>query len=171
MNVRIIRSPKRKKTVHAKIVEGTLMVHLPLGMHPKIEEELIGQMKQKIENRQLKTAINKEERLKRRFDHLNNKYFKGNLKTASIEFVTNQNRRNGSCTPDNGTIRISHKLLDVPDWVLDYVIMHEMTHLIHPDHSKAFWEKVSEYKYSERARGFLIAKGMDDGVSNNEGDL
>ena len=68
----------------------------------------------------------------------------------------------GSCTPNKGTIRVSHKLLDMPTWVLDYVIMHEMTHLVYPNHSKEFWVKVGEYKFTERARGFLMAKGMED---------
>lgn len=71
-----------------------------------------------------------------------------------LEFVTNQTRVNGSCTPHNGTIRLSHELLKMSKWVLDYVIMHEMTHLQYPNHSKGFWAKVGEYKYTERARGF-----------------
>ncbi len=59
------------------------------------------------------------------------------------------------------TIRLSHRLLEMPRWVLDYVIMYEMTHLVQPDHSRVFWTKVAEYKLTERARGFLMAKGME----------
>ncbi len=162
MEVRIIRSPARKKTVHAKIVGETLMIYLPLGMRKEEENKLIEKMKKKIENKKLKTQINKGDYLKNRFDQFNRMYFQGNLKIKSIEFVSNQNRVRGSCTPSKGTIRISHKLMDMPEWVLDYVIMHEMSHLQYPDHSKAFWTKVGEYKYCERARGFLMAKGMEE---------
>ncbi len=45
---------------------------------------------------------------------------------------------------------------------LTIVIMHEMTHLVYPNHSKEFWVKVGEVEFSERARGFLMAKGMEE---------
>jgi predicted metal-dependent hydrolase len=170
MEVKVIRSPDRKKTIQAKMVGETLVVYLPLGMHREEERKLIEKMKQKIQKKRLRSQINKDDYQRKRFDEFNSKYFKGKHKVTSIEFVTNQERRRGSCTPANGTIRISHKLLKMPKWVLDYVIIHEMTHLVHPDHSKAFWEKVGEFKYTERARGFLIAKGMDEDEIESNGD-
>jgi len=68
--------------------------------------------------------------------------------------------RYGSCTPVDGTIRISDWLANMPDWVLDYVIVHELVHLIEPSHNARFWALVARYPRAERARGFLIAKGM-----------
>ncbi len=168
MEVKVIRSPDRKKTIQAKIVGETLVVYLPLGMHREEERKLIEKMKQKIEKKRLKSQINKDDYLRKRFDEFNRKYFQEKLKVTSIEFVTNQERKRGSCTPANGTIRISHKLLNMPGWVLDYVIMHEMTHLLHPDHSRAFWVKVGEYKYTERTREFLMAKGMEEEENQTE---
>jgi len=161
MDIKIIRSPDRKKTIQAKLIGETLVVYLPCGMHMEEERKIIDKMKKKIENKRLNRNINNDDYLIKRFAQFNNRYFRGTLRVNSIEFVTNQERCNGSCTPVNGTIRLSHKLFGMPKWVIDYVLMHEMSHLLHPDHSKAFWEKVSEYKYSERARGFLIAKGME----------
>ena len=161
MEIKVVRSPDRKKTIQAKLIGETLIVYLPCGMHREEERKIIERMKKKIEDQKLKRNINKDDYLIKRFADFNNRYFRGTLKVNSIEFVTNQECRRGSCTPSNGTIRLSHKLLDMPKWVLDYVLMHEMSHLLHPDHSKAFWEKVSEYKYAERARGFLMAKGME----------
>ena len=147
------------------------MVYLPLGMHREEERKIIEKMEQKIEKRRFKRQINEDDYLRKRFEEFNKKYFQGKLKISSIEFVTNQERERGSCTPANGTIRISHKLLNMPKLVLDYVIVHEMTHLVYPDHSRAFWAKVGEYKYTERSRGFLIAKGMEEEeLEGNGGD-
>ena len=169
MNVKVIRSPRRKKTIQARMVGDTLEVHLPLGMDREEERKVIEEMKKKLEKKKLKRKINEDDYLDKRFDEFNKKCFQGKLKINSIKFVTNQERQRGSCTPGNGTIRISHKLLGMPKWVLDYLIMHEMTHLVHPNHSKAFWEKVGEYKYTERARGFLIAKEMEKEDNDNTG--
>ncbi len=161
MEVKVIRSQDRKKTIQAKMAGETLVIYLPAGLHREEEMKLIERMKKKIEKKRLKTRANKDDYLKKRFDEFNDIYFGGKLMVNSIVFVTNQEKVRGSCTPAKCTIRISHKLLDMPRWVLDYVIMHEMTHLVYPNHSKAFWAKVAEFKYCERARGFLIAKGME----------
>jgi predicted metal-dependent hydrolase len=80
---------------------------------------------------------------------------------AEIRYVTNQNHRFGSCTPSNATIRLSHRLAEMPVWVLDYVIVHELAHLLQANHSARFWKLVNRYKLTERARGFLMAKGME----------
>lgn len=74
---------------------------------------------------------------------------------ASVEWVTNQNRRWGSCTVADRTIRLSHRLQAMPGWVVDYVIVHELAHLVYADHSDAFWRLVNAYPRAERARGYL----------------
>ena len=71
-------------------------------------------------------------------------------------------QRWGSCTPTLGTIRISTRLAKFPDWVIDYVIAHELAHLDVPDHSDAFWELTNRYPKAERAIGYLIAKSGDE---------
>lgn len=163
MKTKIIRSSKRKKTIQAKVLKDTLVVFLPAGLSSGEEEKYVLQMAKKIDNKKLRKQLNGTNcYLKKQFSLFNKKYFDEKLEVNKLEFVTNQNKIVGSCTPANKTIRISHILADMPKWVLDYVIMHEMAHLAHPNHSKAFWKKVNEYKYTERARGYLIAKGMED---------
>lgn len=167
MELKIIRSSKRKKTISAKIVGETLLVYLPHGMSEEEEAEWISKMKKKVEAKNIKKHLGSGDYLKKRIDEFNRKYFENKLTISSIKFVTNQSKVSGSCTPARGCIRISHRLAGMPKWVLDYVIMHEMAHLLHPNHSKAFWSKVNEYKYAERARGFLICKGMENESSKN----
>ncbi|MBW6517161.1 MAG: M48 family metallopeptidase [ANME-2 cluster archaeon] len=159
--VQVIRSKRRKKTVQAKVDGNRLVVYMPAGLNEKEESELIRKMKTKIENKRTRKALNNDNYLERRADEFNKKYFNGKLVIHSINYVTNQNTRRGSCTPARGSVRISHELAQMPKWVLDYVIMHEITHLEHPDHSRKFWNKVNEYKYTERARGFLICKEIE----------
>jgi predicted metal-dependent hydrolase len=80
---------------------------------------------------------------------------------ASIRWVENQRTRWGSCTIATSTVRISTALASFPHWVLDYVIVHELAHLIEPSHRPAFWALVARYPRAERARGYLIAKGIE----------
>jgi predicted metal-dependent hydrolase len=86
-----------------------------------------------------------------------------NVQFSEITWVETQRSRWGSCSPDDGTIRLSLTLADYPAWVRDYVIVHELAHLVVPDHSERFWRLVERYPLTERARGFLIAKGMEEG--------
>ena len=79
--------------------------------------------------------------------------------TKSIEYVTTQNSRFACCNYRTAKIRISHKIGLMPKWVRKYVIMHELAHLIEPNHSRAFWDIVSRYRLTERARGYLMAVG------------
>ncbi len=58
---------------------------------------------------------------------------------ATVRWVDNMTMRWGSCTPADGTIRISSRLRAMPTWVLDYVLVHELAHLIAPGHDRRFW--------------------------------
>jgi hypothetical protein len=75
-----------------------------------------------------------------------------------IEWSDRQLSRWGSCTPGDGTIRISRRLASMPGWVLDWVIVHELAHLEVRDHGPRFQELVARYELGERAEGYLIAK-------------
>ncbi|HYA45213.1 MAG TPA: M48 family metallopeptidase, partial [Acidimicrobiales bacterium] len=80
---------------------------------------------------------------------------------SEVRWVDNQVWRWGSCTPGAGVVRISSRLAKEPLWVLDYVLVHELAHLRVRGHSKAFWALVNRYPLAERARGFLIARGLE----------
>ncbi len=62
---------------------------------------------------------------------------------VSIE-VKDYKTRWGSCCPD-GRLQFNWRLVMMPMPVVDYVIIHELCHLIHPNHSKHFWAEVSLY--------------------------
>jgi predicted metal-dependent hydrolase len=81
--------------------------------------------------------------------------------TDTIRWSENQQWRWGSCTPSERTIRISTRLAREPGWVLDYVIVHELAHLVVPSHNARFWATVNRYPLAERARGFLMARSLE----------
>ncbi len=93
---------------------------------------------------------------------LNRRYFNDGLTYHSIRWSRTQKKSFGSCTPSLGTIRISTRLSRMPKFVLEYVIVHELAHLREPGHGKRFWTLVNRYAKTERARGYLMAVGMDD---------
>jgi predicted metal-dependent hydrolase len=159
--ITIIRSRKRKKTIQTKSGKDHLWIYLPAGMPVKEEQKWIDKMVQRHKQwEQKKTLKESDGWLQSRAEELNKKYFDGTL-TYSIRFVTNQHARYGSCTSMDKTIRISNQVKTMPVWVQDYIILHELTHLLYPDHSKKFWETVNQYKYAERAKGYLIALGAN----------
>jgi predicted metal-dependent hydrolase len=162
MNVKIIRSKNRKKTISARVVASQIIVHVPAHLTPAQEKDAVTKLVSRIEKAQLRRELNSDSELKERAKLLNRRYFGGKLNIKSINYVTNQNSRHGSCTTTNGTIRIAHHIAKMPPWVRDYVIIHELAHLIQPNHSKAFWELVYQYEYAERARGYI--QGYEAGI-------
>ena len=160
--VEVRRSERRRKTISAEIVGDSLIVSIPSRLSRAEEHEWVRLMARRMSERRRKDRLNSGEDLTRRAAELGARYLDG-VKPRDIAWVETQKSRWGSCSCDEGIIRLSLALADFPAWVRDYVIVHELAHLIVPDHSEAFWKLVERYPFTERARGFLIAKGMEEG--------
>ena len=161
MQVEVIRSAKRRKTISARQVGDVLRVSIPATMTRAEERQWVGEMVRRMERRSSTEEVDLEARAGRlAAEH-------ALPAPDSIRWVDNQASRWGSCTPVDGAVRISSRVAEFPRWVLDYVIVHELAHLVEPGHGARFWARVDRYPRSERARGFLIAKGLEgDDVSS-----
>ncbi|HEY3241678.1 MAG TPA: M48 family metallopeptidase [Acidimicrobiia bacterium] len=152
MHVQVIRSARRRKTVSARRVDGVVRVSIPATMSRADEERWVAEMVRRLDRSAATQGIDLTERaavLAERYRL---------PQPQSIRFVDNQELRWGSCTPSEGTIRISSKLVTEPNWVLDYVIVHELVHLVVAGHGRKFWEMVARYPKAERARGWLACR-------------
>jgi predicted metal-dependent hydrolase len=154
MEVVVKRSRRRKKTIQARMIEGRMEVLAPAYISDAVLKTHISRLQARLAKRD---AARDDAYLDSRASHLNKKYFQGCLTWNSIQYSTRQERRRGSCNFTTKTIRISQKLSRLPQWVEDYVIVHELAHLLEPNHGKRFKALVRRYPLAERAIGFLIA--------------
>lgn len=170
--IKIIRSPNRTRTATARMVDGTLVVRVPANLSPTEEKELVDKLVPRVLKKERRRAVGegKLPNLKRRASDLNKAYFGDRLQVREIKWVTNQEKRYGSCTPSTATIRISDRVARMPIWVLDYVLVHELAHLVEANHSPAFWKLVARYPLAERARGYLMALGMEGDAGPGDED-
>ena len=147
--VEIIRSTRRKRTVEAQIVNGTIRVHVPARMKQSEVDRYTAELVARLQRAEASDRID----LVARATVLAHRYQLPLPK--SIRFVDNQKSQWGSCTPSTGDIRLSTRLTQFPPWVLDYVIVHELAHLVEFHHNAKFNALVDQYPKAERARGFL----------------
>lgn len=180
-NVEVRRSARRRRTVSAYREGDRTIVLLPARMSAAEERRWVDVMVARLaaqERRRRPTDAD----LHARAEQLSSRYFGGRARPASVRWVGNQRARWGSCTPSDRSIRLSDRLQGMPEWVVDYVLVHELAHLLESGHTPAFWSLVSRYASAERARGYLegfsAAAGLppgddvdgaaDDGTDDDE---
>ncbi|MCX5461025.1 M48 family metallopeptidase [Streptomyces sp. FT1] len=152
--VEVRRSARRRRTVSAYREDGRTVVLLPARMSEAEERRWVGLMLEKLA-RQEKRRRPTDEVLAERAGRLSAQFLGGRARPDSVRWVTNQNTRWGSCTPAEGSIRLSHRLQGMPEYVVDYVLLHELAHLLVPGHGPRFWALLEAYPRTERARGYL----------------
>jgi len=166
MDVKIIRSRERKRTISAKEIEGVIHLYLPSGLSHEDEAKYVQWAKKRFESRKRKKELkekNADKELEKAALGFNEKYFGGTLSWKHIRYSTEQNGRMfGNCDTRDKTIRISDRLLKMPKFVHDYVLIHELAHLRIAGHGPKFWELVNRYSKTERARGYLMAVWLGD---------
>ncbi len=133
-----------KASSSGKHVGNTIHLIIAAGMPQESTNRHIYELVRKILSAHRQTA------LRRKLKELNKHHFNAKFKDVRWK---KQLSRWGSCS-ENKYINISYRLLFAPEDVLEYVCIHELTHLIEFNHSQRFWKLVEkampDYKEKEQ---------------------
>jgi predicted metal-dependent hydrolase len=174
--VEVRRSDRRRRMVSARREGDTVVVFIPGWMSDSEEHRWVDEMVRRLERseaRRRSPARTGDDALRRRSLELSRRFLEGRAQPTTVRWVPAMRTRWASCTPVDGTIRISERLRDVPAWVVDYVLVHELAHLLEAGHDARFWAWVHRYPRTERAMGYLeglsAAAGLDLAGVDGEG--
>ena len=152
--VEVRRSRRRKRTVSAYRRDGKVIVMIPDRFTRAEEAEWVTTMLQRLdksEQRRRRTDDQLTRRAARAVPRIPAQQGAGHLRALGGQ----HDDPVGLLHDSSGEIRLSDRLQTMPAWVVDYVLLHELAHLIEPGHNKRFWHWVDRYPRSERAQGYL----------------
>jgi predicted metal-dependent hydrolase len=152
--VEVRRSRRRRRTVSAYREGDRIVVLMPASLSRAQEAEWVETMVARVERAEARRRPTDDD-LMRRADALGRAWLDGRPEPLSVRWVDNQRSRWGSCTPADRTIRLSRRMQGMPTWVVDYVLVHELAHLLEPSHDATFWSWVDRYPHADRAKAWL----------------
>jgi predicted metal-dependent hydrolase len=152
--VEVRRSKRRRRTVSAYREGESIVVLIPASLSRREEAEWVQTMVARVERAETRRRPSDDD-LMRRAGALSHAWLEGRALPATVRWVDNQRSRWGSCTPVDRSIRLSSRLRDLPAWVIDYVLVHELAHLIEAGHNERFWALVHRYPDAELAKAWL----------------
>ena len=154
-------STRRVKSAAASWRAGVLIISLPAHLSARQQSDMVDAL---VKRAMKKTRVRhaSDEMLLARALELAPSYI-GNVVPTSVRFVSNQRTRWGSCSFETGEIRITDRLRRAPDYVVDAVLIHELCHLVEPNHSSAFHALLVDMPRREEAEAFLA--GIELGIS------
>ena len=163
-NIVIQRSKRRKKTLQAVLRDNTVKILAPSTTSDAEIKKFLDKFLKKLELKDI--ILNNDKELLSRANKLKKKFIP-DAPDFTIVFQESLKRTWGKCFTNQRKIVINPVLGTYPKWVLDFVIVHELAHLLIPNHGKEFRSLVNRFKLKERAVGFLMAKGMKEEPIDN----
>lgn len=159
--VLVRRSARRRRTVSISRREGDLLIAIPATFSARQGRQWVTKMVDQLVSKEARRAPARrsDDELLRMAREVSEAHLGGRAHPTSVTWSARQNQRWGSCTPADGSIRLSYQLQGMPDYVVRSVMMHELVHLLVPGHGSEFKALMANYPQAEKAQGFL------DGVS------
>lgn len=151
-DVEIRRSSRRKRTVKAYRDGDKIVVLMPAHLSAAEEAAHVESLVASIHRKESSLS---DEELTERAEQLSRRWLDGRARPESVRWVSNQVKRWGSCSSHDKAIRLSDRLQGMPQWVVDYVLLHELAHLIEANHGPRFHALLADYPHLDRAKGFL----------------
>ncbi len=162
MEIELVRGTRRRKHVEAVLEGDRLRVSFPRWMSLDEARATADELAERMRRRVDPSCIDIATRARR----IAKQY--GLPRPKTVRWVDNMRQRWASCTPDDGAVRVSSRLAAYPAWVLDYVLVHELAHLVVPSHGPRHDALVDRYPLAERARGYLIAVDLDPDAGDDD---
>ncbi len=158
IDVQVVRDARLRSRLHWEWSGNRVRVRVPPGIAQAELDRHVAGIVAEVKRRRSQVRARADADLEAMARRLNERYFGGAIAWHSIRWVGNMRRRLGSCTnggPTDGDIRISERVRGWPEWVIEYVVAHELVHRLHPNHGPDFWATLAHYPRAERARGFV----------------
>jgi predicted metal-dependent hydrolase len=152
--VEVQRSTRRRRTISAYWSGERIIVQVPQRMSKAETAEAVQEMVDRLLTQQRRRRTSDSELMTLAME-LSAQYLEGKARPSSVAWSNAMSARWGSCTPEDRTIRLSHRLAGMPKYVQEYVLVHELAHLLVAEHNEAFWALVARYPQTERATGYL----------------
>jgi len=173
----LVRRDRRLKKSARWSREGPdqVLLRVPVHLSRRQIDQRVSDVADQVTRQRQRAASLTDADLQDRAECINQRYFGGQITWESIRWVNNMNKRLGSCTnggPTDGHIRISERIRNWPDWVVDYVIAHELAHRIYANHSSEFWRFLrGAYPRTDIARGFIEGVAFAQHLALREDDV
>ena len=166
ITVDVVRDARLRTRIHWEWNGDHVRIRAPRRIPKRELDRHVAEIVENVKRRRAQARARADTDLEGMARKINRQHFEGELSWNSLRWVSNMKKRLGSCTiggPTDGDIRISDRVKGWPNWVIEYVVAHEMAHLKFPNHSKAFWAYLNRFPKAERARGFVIGVAFQTG--------
>jgi len=151
---RVVRKERRRRSISAFRQGGVIEIHIPAKMSKRQELEIIPEMIAMVLRREGRSRKTDLQLLEIGMELLAKYLSDFDVVPASINW-RNMSERWGSCTTVDRTIRISDRLIGAPNYVLNYIIFHELIHLRIPGHDQDFYNYLNRFTDQQKCEAFL----------------